>query len=360
MNTIAISGGRALAGAALEPLDQATILVEDGTIAAVASEPAGGDAARFDASGMTLLPGFIDAHVHIGFYAPEQLLAGGVTTARDLGWPPERIHPLARASRAADFAGPLLLAAGPMLTAPGGYPSRAAWAPPGTAREIASDADAVDAVDQTIAEGASIIKVALNPPVGPTLDHDSLKAIVARAHACRLKVTGHIYGLDELEKALDAGVDELAHMLMSPERLPTWMIDRLVSQGVVVVPTLAIREGGDLEVAVENLRRFRDSGGRIVYGTDLGNSGPGPGIDPREIAGMVEAGMDAAAIVGSATVQSASWLGLSTKGVLAPGYDADIVGVRGDPTKDPGVLSDVALVCRGGRIFSAGASLKQD
>ena len=347
MNVV-IAGGTALVGPRFEPLQRATLSIENGTIVGLDAHAPPVEHTWVDASGLTLLPGFIDAHVHIGFYAPEQVLAGGVTTARDLAWPPKRIHALARRSRAAEFPGPLVLAAGPMLTAPGGYPSRAHWAPSGTAREVGSVDEAAPAVDKTVAEGASVIKVALDPEVGPTLDAAALGAIVRRAHEHGLKVTAHIHGLAELQKALDAGVDELAHMLMSEEHLPETVVERMVSQAIVVVPTLAIRSGRDREIAIENLRRFRTAGGRVVYGTDLGNSGPGPGIDPLEVAAMADAGMDGLAIVGCATRDSAAWLNLPTKGVLDVGYDADIIGVLGDPTKDVRALTDVRLVCRAG------------
>src|SRR3712207_8677447 len=84
------------------------------------------------------MPGFVDAHVHIGCADAGEVLRRGVTTVRDLGWPPERIFDVARASASPSFDGPLVLAAGPILTAPGGYPTPAAWAPRGTGREGAT------------------------------------------------------------------------------------------------------------------------------------------------------------------------------------------------------------------------------
>ena len=66
------------------------------------------------------------------------MLAGGVTAVRDLAWPVERIFSLADASEMPSFDGPLIKAAGPMLTGPGGYPTQDSWAPPGTGREIAA------------------------------------------------------------------------------------------------------------------------------------------------------------------------------------------------------------------------------
>ncbi|MEA2485578.1 MAG: hypothetical protein QOD46_689 [Actinomycetota bacterium] len=350
--TWAAVGGSALAGRDLELISQATVVVTDGTITAVGdlnsvAVPAGSEIV--DVAGMTLLPGFIDAHVHIAFAEPHTVVAGGVTCVRDLGWPPDEIFGWVRESESHAFDGPRMLAAGAMLTAPGGYPTRAAWAPAGTGAEVRSPSDAKDIVEDMVGRGAAIIKIALNPPVGPTLDSATLGAIVDAAHAAGLSVTGHIYGVHELEKALDAGVDELAHMLMGTEPIPEPMIERMVDQPMTVVPTMAIRTGTELDVAVQNLANFVAAGGRVVYGTDLGNAGPGPGIDPGEIAHMASAGMSPRAIIASGTTVAAEWLQLGDTGVLECGRNADLIAVQGDPVSDLSALSDPEMVFRRGR-----------
>jgi imidazolonepropionase-like amidohydrolase len=342
-----ITAGSALVGPMLDRFDDVVVSIDGDRIGEIGSGPAKDG---IDARALTLIPGFIDAHVHIGFYPPAKVLAGGITTVRDLAWPPEVIFPLAEESSSSRFEGPLILAAGPMLTVAGGYPTRAGWAPAGTARVIESPEDATVAVREVEAAGATIVKVALNAQVGPTLDRETLTSVVDAAHDCGLKVTGHVYGLDELHKALDAGMDELAHMLMSPEPIPDETVDRMVAQGMAVVPTLSVRYGKDRTTAIDNLRRFAEAGGRIVYGTDLGNQGPKPGIDKREIDAMVAAGLNGEAIVASGTVDAARWLGLTDTGVISTGARADIVGVAGDPVRDPRVLTKVRLVMRGGRI----------
>ena len=89
--TTTVSAGRALLGESLRVVEDVRLTIEGGRIAAIeASEtevPAGAE--LVDASSLTVLPGFIDAHVHIGFYDPAEVLLNGVTTARDLGWPPD-------------------------------------------------------------------------------------------------------------------------------------------------------------------------------------------------------------------------------------------------------------------------------
>lgn len=347
--TTALQNAAVLWGPNLELEERVTLVLDDGLIAGISGEapPAGG--ATVDASGLLVVPGFVDAHVHIGFADPAEVLRRGVTTVRDLGWPPEVIFSLARASERRGFDGPLVLAVGPIHTAPGGYPTKAAWAPAGTGYEVAGPEDARAAVDAAVAAGATAIKFSLNPPAGPVFDHDTLGALVGAARARGLVATGHVHGLAELDKALDCGAAELAHMLMSEEEIPERVVRRLVDAGTTIVPTLSIRFGRDREIAVANLARFRSAGGRVVYGTDLGNEGPAPGIDRAEVGAMAEAGYSAVEIVRAATVDAARHLKLDGKGVLAPGHDADVVCVPLDALEDPKLLSEVKMVWREGR-----------
>lgn len=350
--TTAISGGRALVGPGLEPVDEATIVMRDGFILAVgaASEvEAPADAALVDATGFTLIPGFIDSHVHIGFAEPIEVLEGGVTTVRDLAWPPAEIWTMTAESTSANYRGPEILAAGQMLTVPDGYPLLAPWAPANTGRAVRSAAEARRAVDEQVDSGACIIKVALNSITGPTLDAATLGAIVEAAHAHGLRVTGHVYGLSELQKALDAGMDELAHMLMSPESIPAATLKRMVNQSMTVVPTLSCFFDGGQTIAVDNLRAFLDAGGHFVYGTDLGNEGPRPGIDPREVDALARAGVSANDIVASATTRAADYLGLTDRGALEPGLRADVAAVLWAPGGEPTELTQVGMVWRRGR-----------
>ena len=344
--THTIRAASALTGTDLTPIDDASVVIRDGRIADVGpSSTITSEGPEVEVAGATLIPGFIDAHVHIGFFSPRDVVWGGVTTVRDLAWPPDEIWPLVDRSAAADFEGPSIIAAGQMLTAPGGYPTRAAWAPSGTAYEVASALDAHKAVDRQLVHGASIVKIALNPPAGPTLGAAELAAIVTAAHDRGARVTGHIHGLDELTKALDAGIDELAHMLMGNEVIPDEVMARLVEQDVTIVPTLSVRFE-DLRVAIENTTRFLAAGGRVVYGTDLGNEGPKPGIDRREVDALYAAGMSLVDIIRSATTSSAEYLKLERTGAIAPGRDADLVAVA--PLDDPKSLTLIEGVWRRG------------
>jgi imidazolonepropionase-like amidohydrolase len=345
-------GGRALVGPQLEPVDRATIVIRDDvilTVGAASDVVVPDEAAHVDATGFTLIPGFIDSHVHIGLASPREVLGGGVTTVRDLAWPPRDIWPLAAESKHDDWGGPEVLAAGQMLTVPDGYPLGAAWAPSNTGRAIRSASEAREAVDEQADAGACVVKVALNDLVGPTLDAPSLEAIVETAHARGLRVTGHVHGLSELHKALDVGLDELAHMLMSPEQIPPTTINRMVSASMTIVPTLSCFFGNDQTIAIDNLRAFLEAGGRVIYGTDLGNEGPRPGIDPREVDALERAGLDGFNIVASATTRAAEYLGLAERGALVPGLSADLVAVLWAPGAAAVELTQVGMVWRRGR-----------
>jgi imidazolonepropionase-like amidohydrolase len=306
--------------------------------------PAG--AVVVDGAGGTLLPGFVDAHVHLGFYPPAQVLAGGVTTVRDLGWPRERLDALRRRAAAPGAASPRLLAAGQIVTVPGGYPTRAPWAPPGTARPVDGVAEAVRAVAELAEDGAAVIKVALDDRVGPTLPASVLTALVGAARERGLGVTAHVGSAAEAAKALTAGVGELAHWPFDPRPLPDPLVDAL-AESVVAVPTLHIDPAPARRAGV---RRFVARGGRVLYGTDLGNQGPPPAVDVEELRLLVAAGLTPGQAIAAATSLAAAHLGLAGAGRVASGAPADLLLVDGDPLADLAALSRVRLVTRAGEV----------
>jgi imidazolonepropionase-like amidohydrolase len=344
--TLAIVGAAVFDGSGAAPVPGRTVVAAGGRIERVgpAAElvlPAG--AVVVDGTGATLLPGFVDTHVHLDFYPPARVLAGGVTTVRDLGWPAGRLAAL-RQGAEAPGASPRLLAAGQIVTVPGGYPTRASWAPPGTARPVDGAAEAAAAVAELAAAGAAVIKVALDDRVGPTLPAPVLAAVVAAAAERGLGVTAHVGGAAEAAKALAAGVDELAHWPFDPAGLPDPLVDGL-AEAVVAVPTLHIDPSPARRAGV---RRFLARGGRVLYGTDLGNQGPPPGADVAELRLLVEAGLEPAQALAAATSRAAAHLGLGDTGRVEPGARADLLLVDGDPVADLAALERVRLVARDG------------
>jgi len=288
-----------------------------------------------------LMPGAIDHHVHIRLSDPRSVLHGGVTFCRDLAWAPEEIFPLVDISQGTDFEGPAIVAAGPMITAVGGYPSQAGWCPPGGWLEVKGAEQAVAAVDRVAAQDPAIIKVSLNSEAGPTLSDAELVAICGAAHGSDLSVTAHVEGRGEAQRALGAGVDELAHCPWT-ERLPDELVEALARR-TGVVSTLDIHGYGirtpELDIAVDNLRRFAEAGGRVRYGTDLGNGPIPPGIHATEAAHLSAAGLEPEAILRAMTLAP-----------LRAGSEGDVIGLRGNPFEDLAALGRVELVVSRGKV----------
>jgi imidazolonepropionase-like amidohydrolase len=286
-----------------------------------------------------LLPGLVDYHVHTDLVDPQPLLFHGLTTVRDLGADTARVFALVRRSHDPSYTGPEVLAAGPFLTAPGGYPLGRGWATDGMARPVTGPGHAASVVLELAARGPATIKVALNADAGPVPDDATLGGIVTAAHLRGLTVTVHAEGPGQVARALAAGADEFAHAPFT-ERLGEALIGQLAAR-VAIVSTLDIHGWGhataEQATAIGNLRRFHRAGGKVRYGTDLGN-GPLPAaVNAREISALREAGLDGQAIMRAITAMP-----------LGTGHRADLVAVPADPLRDPGQLTAATPVLRAG------------
>jgi imidazolonepropionase-like amidohydrolase len=291
-----------------------------------------------------LMPGGADRHVHIELVDPLAVLLRGVTAVRDLAWPSERIFPLADASETPSFNGPLIRAAGPMLTAPGGYPTAERWAPPGTGRQVVGVEDAAHAVRDLHARGAAAIKVSLNAEAGPTPGDAEISAVAETAHEVGLPVTAHAQGAGQVERALGAGFDELAHTPWT-HRLSDEVV-ATAARRLRIVSTLDICSFGHdtpaIRTALDNLRRFHDAGGRVIYGTDLGNGGIPPGIHVRELQLMAEAGLEYEEV-----------LEALIRAPIEPGAPADLLVLRESPLDDLAAFGELRGVIRAGRVVTS-------
>ena len=256
----------------------------------------------------TMLPPLVDHHVHLMLVGADALADTAIAGILDLGAPLDLVA--ARRHRdglpRADFAGTF-------LTAPGGYPIGRPWAAPGCAREVEADrgdgrsalpSAAETAVSEQQAFGASVIKVALNADVGPVFDPTTLAAIVRAAHERGLPVVAHVEGDGMTRLAVEAGVDALAHAPFT-EHVDDALVERAVAIGQRWISTLFVTGYGtvtpDSERAADNLRRFLDAGGRVLYGTDLGNGDQPLGVNADELALMAGAGLDAPALLAAIT-----------------------------------------------------------
>jgi imidazolonepropionase-like amidohydrolase len=264
-----------------------------------------------DAGGLILVPAFVDAHVHLAVAGDPAVVSreearGGVAAVLDLG-APERVLPLAHSPLRIRWSGPL-------LTAPGGYPTRS-WGANGEGLELSSAGEARASVRRLAAAKARFVKLAFDPRF-PMLDPQVARAAADEAHGLGLLVAAHALEEDPVRRALDAGADVLAHTPRDP--LPEDLLHRV--QGKWVISTL-----NAFDVPPARLRELREAGARVAYGTDLGNEGTAPGIDARELELIEAAGVDP---IAAATSASAALLSYPDLGSLAVGCAASLLAVR--------------------------------
>jgi imidazolonepropionase-like amidohydrolase len=356
---IALVNATLIDGLGGAPLEEAVVLVRGDRIAAVGrkadvSVPEGVEI--IDLEGSFLLPGFINAHVHLSYDLDtlKGWVDGGVTTVRDLGIAadpvktPERWQEL-RSIVELSWEEPQyarIVMGTPLITAPAGY---------GYAK-IATSEEGSQLVHDMLDGGAGIIKVAIEnelPPGSryPIIDLDVLEAVVAAAHARGAPVSAHISTLRHVERALKAGVNDLAHMPYN-RLFPDEMVQRLVENDTYITPTLELWNAvGWGFIPGQNLGLFAAAGGKVALGTDFGGyTTPFDlGMPITEILLMNQAGMDSMEIIISATRNAAYVSGLLDElGTVEPGKLADMIVVLEDPLENLEALRDVKLIMKSG------------
>jgi imidazolonepropionase-like amidohydrolase len=366
---LVLAGGRLIDGTGAEPVADAAVVIRGSRIvyagpSADIELPTGAEV--IDVGGLTVLPGFINAHVH-GGTDPSNLEAWawqGVTTVRDLGATAatlrrfRNLHP-PTPERAR------LVAAGPLITVPGGYPT----VPFGssTAAPILSAEDARRLAEELLDNGADLLKLALETGTVfgrniPIMSLAEASMLVRVAHGRGTVASAHITSVVDIDLALDAGVDDLAHMAVD-RTLPDETLERLVGQGVLWVPTLELWQcTGQSSMAVGNLRRFVRAGGVVALGTDFEgyNCSWDLGMPMTEIGLMERAGMSAMEIIVSGTRNAARVCNLGRDlGTVEAGKIADVVLVRGDPLSRLGALREVRLVIRDGVVIRDGLAAQR-
>jgi imidazolonepropionase-like amidohydrolase len=338
LTNVRMFDGRALRG-------PTTVVIEGGI---VGNDSAG--AQVIDAYGAVLLPGFIDAHVHLlNEKHLQQLAAFGVTTALDMGaWPPSMVDSLRNRTAMADIrsAGIPATTAGSAHSHLPGYPAgELVDGPAGAARFVAD----------RIAEGADYIKLIADIP-GP--DQETLDALVATSHQHGKRTVAHAASTAAIEMALHAGVDMLTHVPL--DRLLTESTAaRILAQKCVSIPTLTMMKGVvdrsaaaaasqpageaaglNYEAARGSVTELHRAGVPILAGTDA-NAGAGIPFSPRhgeslhdELELLIDAGLSTVEALRAATVLAAHYFGLHDRGVIEPGRRADLVLIDGDPIAD--------------------------
>lgn len=368
-----------------EVIDGVDVLIRNGVIAGMSEGIAAGDATVIDGSGRTLMPGLIDAHVHVFGDALQAALRFGVTTALDMFTHPD----LARMLRKNDDPTMAdMRSAGILATAPNGHGTQFGFPIP----TLTDPEEAVGFVDDRIAEGSDYIKLVYDDGSGwsgqiPTISLEILKAVIEAAHAKGLLAVVHVHDLHHSREALEAGADGLVHLFLDaiPDDeflvmakandvfvTPTFSIlesvcgrtggadladDPLLASRMTAADRAALRrpfpastERPDYEIAREAARLLHDAGVPLLAGSDAPNPGTAHGASiHRELFLLVEAGLSPMEALRSATSLPASRFGLDDRGVIAEGKRADLLLVEGDPTTDVTATRRIVRVWKAGR-----------
>jgi len=382
------------------------IVVEGSKIKAIGRGiPVPAGATVVDLGDATLLPGFIDCHTHLSFemgadyfrntvldlqhttaekairateFARKTLLAG-FTTVRDLGSDEFVDVGLRNGIAAGVVPGPRMLVATHALGARGGhadadgFPFMLFGKETGIANGIASGPDAFrDAVRFAVKYGADVIKVMATGGVlslqdevdTPQVTQAEMDALVDEAHRLRKKTAAHAHGIEGAKTAVRAGIDSIEHGSFLDEEtfrmmkakgttfVPTLMALEYVAgrhAKTTLPPNVAAKARAAGEKRSDAFRAALKTGVKIAFGTDSAVSPHGRNAE--EFGLMVELGMPPAAALRSATSVAAELLGLDKSvGILAPGYEADVVAVPGNPLEDIRATERVLFVMKGGTI----------
>ena len=359
--------------------ERQTVVISQGKILAIGGSsvavPAG--AQEIPGERLTLLPGLMDAHVHLPVFgaagALQQTLAFGVTTGVVMGGGIARVKEI-ETTDAPDLAG--ILIAGQVATAPGGHPTQMdGGASAKSASTLTTPGEADAFVAARLAEGSDFIKIIYDDTSDaysrtlPTLDEATVAALASAAHARGTIAVAHIGNERFARSAIAAGVDGLAHLFVGPS-VSADFGRYAASRGVFVIPTLSVlysvcgkpdgpgflKEADTMkyvkpqfrslvemppseskvscDAAPQAIRQLITANVPVLAGTDA----PAPGLTygaslHKELEHLVNAGLTPIAALASATSAIARAFRMNDRGQIKTGMRADLLLVDGDPSK---------------------------
>lgn len=383
-----IRGARVFDGETLWP--RADVAVRAGRIEAIAASLPADGLTVIEADGQTLLPGFIDAHVHAYGEVRREALRFGTTTVLDMFGDPALLQG-ARAERESleisDRAD--LWGAGLLATAQGGHGTQFGVAVPTVDTPEAAQAW----VAARRAEGSDFIKLVREDLSAyrekermPTLDAARSQAVITAAQAQGLRALAHVSTVANAIEVLDQGADGLVHVPQDAGD-DARFVEAARARAAFVTPTLSVIaafSGVDNDLAEhprlaerlsasqrEQLRgrpsfgplasqlierakarvaALHAAGVPVLAGTDAPNPGTAFGISMHgELALLVEAGLSPIEALRTATSVPAQHFGLADRGRIAPGLRADLVLVEGDASADIRATRELVSVWKNGR-----------
>jgi len=377
------------------------IVIQGDKIAAVNPSSVPSGARTIDLGDVTVLPGFIDLHTHLGTqlgpnsftgavtntmadYAFEaasnaiKTVMAGFTTVRDFGG--DVTVALGKAVDQGLVVGPRVIPSRDMIGITGGHCDITGFAP-GVREQTPEDGvadgpwEVVKAVRYQIKHGAKVIKtcatagvLSLEGPVGAQqYSYEELKALVDEANRHGVKVAAHAHGTEGIKAAVRAGVWSIEHgsilddeaIAMMKERgtwlVPTaYLVDRINLD--VLPPLIQQKARIVMPLARQSLRKAIAAGVKIAFGTDAGVYPHGE--NAHEFAVYVKAGMSPVEALRTATTYAAECLDVTDRGRIAPDQLADLIAVPGNPVEDITVTQRVSWVMQGGKVLKPDPSAR--
>ena len=384
---IALVGGRVYPSPTANPIDDAVVLVHDGTIMAVArrGEVHVPNAMQvIDARDKFITAGFWNSHVHfiepawkdaatapasrLEEHMQQMLTQWGFTTVFDIASNPQDTIPLRKRVNTGEVPGPKIYTTAGAIYPENGIPVYIPkdLVPVMKPFEAATPADASRLARQSLAEGGDGIKVFAGAIVGHgkvlPMPVDVIRAAVDVAHAADKPVFAHPSNHAGTDNALAGGVDVLAHTIPMEKDWTPEELRLMKQQHVALTPTLSLfpdeerRIGGTkqdeeavLTVAVGQLKTYFDQGGTILFGTDVGYTRLYDTTSEYEY--MQRSGMKWRDILASLTTNPATFFKAANTGDVVKGRVADMVVLDADPASDVRNFAKVDYTIRAGKVI---------